>query len=296
MKSKISLARVAITLVVVALAAIVGWYMWDYYMERPWTRDGRVRADVVQVAPDVSGMVASIAVRDNQHVRRGDVLFTIDQDRYRIAVAQAEAMVESRRADMAQHERDMERQQRLGSNVVSVSDRENAESAYAITQASHRQAQADLELAKLNLRRTEVRAVVDGYVTNLELHVGDYVQAGGAALAVVDSNSFHVVGYFEETKLPRIAPGARVAVALMGLGQTFEGHVDSIASGIVDRERSASPDLLANINPTFTWVRLAQRIPVRITLDNLPEGWQPRAGLTATVTVLTDPMTAEQAP
>jgi RND family efflux transporter MFP subunit len=216
------------------------------------------------------------------------VLFVVDRDRYRLAAEQSKALVESRRAEMAQRERDMDRQHKLSNGVISVSDREQAESAYAIAQASYRQALADLEVANLNLERTEVRAVADGYVTNLELHPGDYVQAGSPALALVDRSSFHVVGYFEETKLPRIQVGARVSVALMGSGERFEGHVNSIASGIVDRERSQSPDLLANINPTFTWVRLAQRVPVRIALDSPPEDWQPRAGLTATITVLPD--------
>jgi RND family efflux transporter MFP subunit len=288
MKLSISLGRIAVTLVTVAIAAVVGWYLWDYYMERPWTRDGRVRADVVQVAPDVSGVVSRVNVADNQRVHRGELLFTIDQDRYRLAVQQSQAMVESRLAEMAQRERDMDRLHKLANGVTSVSDREQAESAYAIAQAGYQQAMADLEVANLNLERTEVRAVADGYVTNLELHAGDYVQAGSPALALVDITSFHVVGYFEETKLPRIQVGARVSVALMGSGEHFEGHVHSIASGIVDRERSQSPDLLANINPTFTWVRLAQRIPVRISLDHPPEDWQPRAGLTATVTVLPD--------
>jgi multidrug resistance efflux pump len=182
----------------------------------------------------------------------------------------------------------MDRQHKLANGVISASDREQADSAYAIAQAGYRQAVADMEVANLNLERTEVRAVADGYVTNLELHAGDYVQAGSPALALVDITSFHVVGYFEETKLPRIKVGARVSVALMGSGESFEGHVHSIASGIVDRERSQSPDLLANINPTFTWVRLAQRIPVRISLDHPPADWQPRAGLTATITVLPD--------
>jgi RND family efflux transporter MFP subunit len=288
MKLSISFGRIAVTLITVAIAVVVGWYLWDYYMERPWTRDGRIRADVVQVAPDVSGMVANVNVVDNQLVQRGDVLFVVDHDRYRLAVEQSKALVESRRAEMAQRERDMDRQHKLSNGVISVSDREQAESAYAIAQAGYRQALADLEVANLNLERTEVRAVADGYVTNLELHPGDYVQAGSPALALVDRNSFHVVGYFEETKLPRIRVGARVSVALTGSGERFEGHVNSIASGIVDRERSQSPDLLANINPTFTWVRLAQRVPVRIALDSPPEDWQPRAGLTATITVLPD--------
>ena len=86
MKLSISLGRIAVTLVTVAIAAVVGWYLWDYYMERPWTRDGRVRADVIQVAPDVSGVVSRVNVADNQRVHRGELLFTIDQDRYRLAV------------------------------------------------------------------------------------------------------------------------------------------------------------------------------------------------------------------
>jgi len=172
-KLSISLGRIAVTLVTVAIAAIVGWYLWDYYMERPWTRDGRVRADVVQVAPDVSGVVSRVNVADNQRVHRGELLFTVDQDRYRLAVDQSKAMVESHLAEMAQRERDMDRLHKLANGVASVSDREQAESAYSIAQAGYRQAMADLEVANLNLERTEVRAVADGYVTNLELHAGD---------------------------------------------------------------------------------------------------------------------------
>ena len=146
-----SLGRVAVTLVTVALAAVVGWYLWDYYMERPWTRDGRVRADVIQVAPDVSGVVSRVNVADNQRVHRGELLFTIDQDRYRLALDQSKAMVESRRAEMMQRERDMDRQHRLANGVISASDREQAESAYAIAQAGNRQAIADMEVATQNL-------------------------------------------------------------------------------------------------------------------------------------------------
>jgi len=286
MKLTTLLPRVLVTLVTVALAAVIGWYLWDYYMERPWTRDGRVRADVVQIAPDVSGLVTQVMVADNQKVHAGDVLFTIDRERFQLALDQSKAILANRRENMEQQRRDAERLDKLSNSVIAQAEREQQESELVMAEASYRQALADLQLAKLNLERTEVHATRDGYITNLELHAGDYVQAGQAALALVDSNSFHVVGYFEETKLPRIHPGDRVSIALMSMDRKFEGRVVSIASGIVDRERSQSPDLLANINPTFTWVRLAQRIPVRISFDHLPEDWHPAAGLTATVSVL----------
>ena len=155
-----------------------------------------------------------------------------------------------------------------------------------VAEAAWRQATADRDVARLNLDRSEVKAPVNGYITNLELRPGDWVAAGKPALALVDSDSFHIAGYFEETKLPRIHPGDRATVRVMGEAGTIEGHVDSIAAGITDRERGAGDNLLANVNPTFSWVRLAQRVPVRIAIDRVPAGLRLLSGRTATVTVL----------
>lgn len=279
------LVRVAITGVVVGIAGVIGWQLWVYYMEDPWTRDGRVRADVVQVAPDVAGIVTEVAVRDNQTVAEGEVLFRIDHDRYRLALAQADAAVANRAAARDQADRDAERYRRLDVTAISQAQREQAQSVAQQATAALQQAQADRDLAQLNLDRTEIRAPVNGIVTNLQLQVGDYVAAGHPVVAVVDTDSFHVDGYFEETKLDRIRIGDPVTIYLIGAAAPLRGHVEGIASAIVDRERSSSAELLANVNPTFAWVRLAQRIPVRIAIDEIPPGLQLISGRTATVVV-----------
>ncbi len=290
-----SIARLLATAVAVALAVFVGWQLWQYYAEAPWTRDGRVRADVAQIAPDVSGLVTEIRVHDNEFAHKGDVLFQIDPQRYVLALREAEATLASKEATAQQAERDAQRALSLNATAISRAQQEQAVSAAAIAQAAAQQAAAARDVARLNVARTQVVAPVNGTLTNVELRPGDYVTAGKPVMAQVDSDSFYVSGYFEETKLPRIRVGDRAAVRLMGERADIEGHVDSIARGIVDRELTASPNLLANVNPTFSWVRLAQRIPVRIALDHVPDGVTLIAGRTATVTVLSDKAGGRQA-
>ncbi|MFA5121627.1 efflux RND transporter periplasmic adaptor subunit [Zavarzinia sp.] len=279
------LLRPAVTLVVVAIAVVAGLRLWNLYMDSPWTRDGRVRADIVQVAPDVAGMVIELHVKDNQPVRQGDLLFVVDKARYQLAVDRAEATVAALREQSRQREREAARRNALGSSAITAESREQATSTAAQAAAQLHQAEADLETAKLNLARTEVRAPVNGYVTNLHLNPGDYVTAGKAAFALVDSDSYYVVGYFEETKIARIHAGDSVSVRLMGFEQAVQGKVGSIARAIVDRDSTEGGDLVANVNPTFSWVRLAQRIPVRVDLGPLPDGMVLSAGMTATVVV-----------
>jgi multidrug resistance efflux pump len=278
--------RVAVTLAVVLLAGFAGWQLWRSYMDEPWTRDGRIRAEVVGIAPDVSGLVEAVPVRDNQPVRRGEVLFRIDRDRFALALQQAEAVLSSRHASLLQAQREQQRYTRLDQSAVSIQRQEQAVTDAQVAEAAWRQAVVERDIARLNLERSEVKAPVNGFVTNLELRPGDYLAAGRAALALVDSDSFHIAGYFEETKLPRIRPGDRATVRVMGEAGVIEGHVESVAAGITDRERGASENLLANVNPTFSWVRLAQRVPVRIAIDRVPEGLRLLSGRTATVTVL----------
>jgi RND family efflux transporter MFP subunit len=278
--------RFVITALVVALAIAAGWFAWQSYMEDPWTRDGRVRADVIEIAPDVSGEVGEVRVRDNHAVKKGDVLFTVDPERYRYALAQAEANLSGREKEREQRQRELERRTRLSSAAITVEAREQAETAVATAEAAYDQALAALNTARLNLDRTSVRSPVNGYVTNLQVNVGDYATAGKALLALVDSDSFYVVGYFEETKVHNIQEGDRATVRLMGFDTDLDGHVESIARAIVDREMTqGATDLIANINPTFSWVRLAQRIPVRIKLDQVPDTIRLSAGMTATVVV-----------
>ena len=273
---------VLFTLLVVCLALILGRLLWVHYMNDPWTRDGRVRAEVITIAPDVAGLVTEIAVRDNQWVNKGDLLLQIDPEHYEIAVHQAEASVAARKATLAMRQQNARRRADIDSLVVSRENREDASSAALAAEADLRQAQAQLESARLNLKRTRVLAPVDGYVTNLSVFKGDYAAAGAPKLAVIDAHSFWVYGYFEETKLPHVRVGAAAEMRLMS-GQTLQGHVESSARGIYARDKPQSRELTADVNPTFNWVRLAQRVPVRIALDPVPEGLLLAAGTTCTV-------------
>jgi RND family efflux transporter MFP subunit len=281
-----ALARIALTAVACLAAVLVGWRLWTYYMDEPWTRDGRVRADVVRIAPDVSGPVVEVRVRDNQVVHRGDLLFRIDRIRFDLAVRQAQAVLAARRAVWEEAALERDRYRQLSSTSVSREKQEQTEARTREAEAEVRQAEADLAVAQVNLARTEVLAPADGTVTNLALRPGDYATAGQPAAALVDAATLHVDGYFEETKLRHIREGDAATVRLMGEPAQLHGHVESVAGGIEDRERAAGTTLLANVNPTFSWVRLAQRVPVRIVLDEVPDGLRLVPGRTATVAVL----------
>jgi RND family efflux transporter MFP subunit len=261
------LGRVAVTAAMLLVAVLVGRQMWTYYMEAPWTRDGKVRADVVAVAPDVSGLVSEVMVRDNQEVSRGDVLFRIDPDRFRLALRQAEADVAGKKAALDQASSDFERYRQLSDNVVSRQKLEQAIAAQQLAEAAYQAAQANRDVAQLNLARSEIHAPVGGRITNMELRPGAYVSVGKGVMALVDASTLRVDGYFEETKLPRIHVGDPVRIHLMGEAGDLTGRVESIAGGIEDRDRTEGANLMANVNPTFAWVRLAQRIPVRVALD-----------------------------
>jgi RND family efflux transporter MFP subunit len=279
------LLRVAVTLAMVLLASVVGMSLWNYYLEAPWTRDGRVRADVVAIAPDVSGLVTEVLIKDNQDVKRGDVLFRVDPDRYQIALRQAEANVEGMQAVAEQKAADYQRYSHLTEAAVSQQKVEEARAADRQAQADLLRAIADRDLAKLNLDRSSVRAQVNGRVANVTLRPGAYVTVGKGVFALIDSDTLRVEGYFEETKLDNIKVGDVATIQLMGNGRRLQGRVESIAGGIEDRERSDGSTLLANVNPTFSWVRLAQRVPVRIKLDSPPEDLRLVVGRTATVAI-----------
>jgi multidrug resistance efflux pump len=276
--------RIAVTLVIVLLAVLGARSMWRRSEAQPWTRDGRVRADIVQVAPDVSGLVTEVRVTDNQPVRRGEVLFVIDRPRFQLALEQAEGALATSRATLAQAEREDRRNHALGDLVPTETVEEGAAKVEQL-RAALAQAIAARDVAALNLQRTAVVAPVDGIVTNTEMRPGDYLTAGHPAMALVYGGSLHVDGYFEETKLPAVRVGDPARVELMGVAVPVMGHVESIAGGVEDRERGPSGDLLANINPTFSWVRLPQRIPVRIAVDRIPAGVRLIPGSTATVVV-----------
>jgi multidrug resistance efflux pump len=272
------------TLLVLAVALWLGRLLWLHYMDTPWTRDGRVRADVINVAADVSGVVVKVPVLDNQQVHKGQLLMQIDPEHYQWAVKQAQAQVASRKALWEMRAVNARRRADMDNLVISSENREDASNLANSALADYQLAQAQLAAAELNLSRTQVVAAVDGYVTNLNVHPGDYAKIGEAKMAVVDMHSFWVYGFFEETKLPHIHVGDRADLQLMS-GEDLSGYVESIARGIYDRDNPQSRDLIADVNPTFNWVRLAQRVPVRIHLDPLPAGVLLAAGITVTVIV-----------
>ncbi|MDA8484081.1 efflux RND transporter periplasmic adaptor subunit [Pseudomonas resinovorans] len=275
---------VGATLLILTVAIVLVRTLWLHYMDSPWTRDGRVRADVINIAPDVAGLVADVLVRDNQNVKAGDLLLRIDPAHYQVAVKQAEALVAARKAALDMRKVNADRRADMDDLVVSRESREDAGHLAASALAEYQEAVAALDAAKLNLARTEVRAPVAGHITNLNVYKGDYAERGEASMALVDDSSFYVNGYFEETRLPHIKVGDRAELRLMS-GERISGHVDSIARGIYDRDNPESRELIADVNPTFNWVRLAQRVPVRIHLDTVPEGVLLAAGMTCTVVI-----------
>ena len=308
------LMRFAITLIAVAIALTLTHAIWQRYMYSPWTRDGRVRANVINLSTDVSGIVKEVRVKDNEWVRKGDVLYVIDPDRFVYALQQADADVGRAQAQLLQAQSlanasefelkmrkdQAARREKLSGDVVSEEARsdyawqsQQAQSALDAARASYTAAQASLkaalvrrETAHLDLERSLVRAPTDGYITNLNLYPGDFATAGIARMAMIDSNSFWVYGYFEETKIQGVHVGDRATVRLLGAKVDVQGHVDSIASGIEDRDNpTGQNELLANVDPIFTWVRLAQRVPVRIHLDGVPRGIHLAMGMTCTVTL-----------
>lgn len=283
-KTWFSVGQILFTLVVVAIAAFVLWRLVGYYMFAPWTRDGHVRADVVQVAPDVGGLIVSVNVADNQPVNAGQVLFVIDQARYALALRQAQATALQRRATLDQARREDARNHTLG-DLVAREVTEESRSRVQQAEAALADADVAIDTARLNLQRTTVVSPVDGYLNDRAPRAGEYVTAGRSVLSVVDMHSFRVDGYFEETKLHGIDIGQQVDIKVMGEPKTLRGHVQSIVAGIEDRDRSQGSNLLPNVNPAFSWVRLAQRIPVRIALDEVPADFRMIAGRTATVSV-----------
>ncbi len=318
--------RPILLVLVAVIAIIVIRHLWNYYNAEPWTRDGRVRGDVIQVSSDVSGLVTDVMVHDNQTVKKGQPLFKIDVARQSLDVEEAKSDLAKAKAGLAQAEAelmqskaDFERSQStlnlaeknanryasLMDGAISKQEQDQMLAQRDQSSAEHDQmaaaiekakanivqqkalievAQSQVNLARLNMNRSEVVAPADGTLSNFELRAGNYVKVGQAVAALLDRQQLYVVGYFEETKLNKIYIGAPATIQLMGDSQTFKGHVQGIASGIEDRERTTTSGLLANVNPTFSWVRLAQRVPVKIVLDEVPKNELAFvAGRTATI-------------
>jgi multidrug resistance efflux pump len=274
--------RIGITAALVVVAGLLGTWVWHRYLDAPWTRDGRVLAYAVVYAPEVSGTVSEVDVIDNQRVRKGDVLFRIDSEPFQLAVRGAIAQAEQRRIEMGTAAGNAARRAPL-EDVISGEERGNSESAASAAGASYQGALAALGVARYRFGRTVVRSTVNGYVTNLELRVGDYATEGRPALTVVDEDSFWVTAYLEETKLPAVRVGDPATVELMGVSPHIQGHIESIGRGIADENVQPNALGLPSVNPIFTWVRLAQRIPIRVHLDSVPPTVLLATGQTCTV-------------
>ncbi len=278
-------ARLLITLGTVAVAVLLGWAMWNAYMASPWTRDGTVRAYVVTIAPEVAGRIVQLPIIDNQLVHKGDLLMVIDPRDYAIAVDLAEAAVTQARANADNATLEASRRARLTTLETSEEEKQTFASNAQVAEANYQQAVAKLAQARVNLERTNIHSPVNGYVTNLLARLGDYANVGQARVSLVDADSYWVDGYFEETNLEAIQRCDPASIKLMGYREVVHGHVDSIARGINVPNALADQAGLASVNPIFTWVRLAQRVPVRIHIDQVPRGVRLIQGITATVEV-----------
>jgi len=265
---KARLLHYLITLALIALAGWAAFSLYHQYIQNPWTRDGQVRANIVGIAPRVSGPIIRVAVHDNQQVKKGDSLFEIDPTDFQAQVDVSTGQVLNAEANFKQRQQDLDRQTDLyKKHVTAEQDFQNAQDAYSAAQAQLTSAKANLELAKLNLAYTKVFAPVDGYVTNMNTSEGTYVTAGKQLIALVDTSSFWVAAYFKETQLPHIQVGQKANITLMGYGQDpFEGVVRSVGWGIYVQDGSGNDTtgLLPSVNQTIDWVRLPQRFPVRI--------------------------------
>jgi multidrug resistance efflux pump len=288
-KVRIRIIPLLITLATTALAGVLGWAMWEAYMGAPWTRDGTVRAYVVKMAPQVVGQIVELPVADNQFVHKGELLMVIDPKDYVIAVRQSEAAVQQAKADWDNKQAESNRRQKLNDLAVTQEEQQTYASSALAAQAAYQQALANLDQARVNLERTKIFSPVNGYVTNLLTQLGDYATVGQRNISVVDTDSFWVDGYFEETSLEKIREGDPATIKLMGYHRVVHGHVSGVARAI--EVLNAQPDAagLASVNPIFTWVRLAQRVPVSIHIDQVPDGIRLVAGMTATVQIEPQP-------
>ena len=274
-----------LTLIAVSLAGVLTWGLWQAYVAAPWTRDATVRAYVVTLAPQVAGRIVQLPVTDNQYVYKGDLVMVIDPTDYAIAADQAMAAVDQAEANKENAEREAKRRAALNDLSVSTEEKQSYATTALAAEASYQQAVAGLAKARVDLQRTEIRSPVNGYVTNLLVQRGDYANVGDKDIAIVDADSFWVDGYFEETNIGAIHIGDAAQIKLLGYSQIISGRVQSIARGIVVPNAEADASGLANVNPIFTWVRLAQRIPVRIRIENIPAGVHLVAGMTANVQI-----------
>lgn len=273
------------TLLVFSIALCTGWWLWNYYMQSPWTRDGKIRAELVNITPEVSGRVTDILVKDNQYVKAGSLLFTLDPVPFQITLDNTQAAVAKAEADLDKANHEAKRRRNLPSNVISAETLDESNLLVKSMKAQYQSALASLEQARWSLSKTKIYAPTDGYITNLQTRKGNYASVGTAIVALVDIHSFYVLGYFEETKLKHIKYGNRADIILYNGNIPLKGHVESIGHAIYDQSVETSDGLLMDVKPNVPWVRLAQRVPVRIKLLDPPKNVVLVAGTTCTISI-----------
>jgi multidrug resistance efflux pump len=279
------MAKTIATVAIAAAAVTLALMTWQYYVVSPWTRNGAVRVQVANVAPQISGQIIRLAVADNQFVRQGDLLYEIDPSNFEIAVRSAQAQIAQLAADLQVKRAQSDRRQRLTTSATSPEEQQAFAGRAVEAKAAYDGAVQQLALAQLNLKRTRVTSPVNGYVTNLLLRVGDFAIQGSGNVSVVDADSFWIDGYFEETKLSQICLGDRAEAKLMSYADPIIGHVDTMTRGISVANASSGAQGLPNVDPVYTWVRLAQRVPIRIAIDQVPPNIPLVSGMTATITI-----------
>ncbi|MET4325975.1 RND family efflux transporter MFP subunit [Bradyrhizobium sp. i1.15.2] len=273
------------TLGIALVAVLISLATWQHYVTAPWTRNGSVRVQVANVAPQVSGEIVELRVTDNQFVHKGDVLYVIDPFDFEVAAHVGKAVLDQRAADLEVKQAQFNRRQRL-SNLATTPEEQQIFAGNALqAKAAYEAAAHQLAQAELNLKRTNVTSPVDGYVTNLLLRVGDYATTGASNVSIIDANSFWIDGYFEETKMAGVCVGDRAEAQLVGYSKPLQGHVKTVTRGVSVSNAASGTQGLPNVDPIYTWVRLAQRVPVRVAIDTVPPGVPLVSGMTATVTI-----------
>lgn len=273
------------TLGIALVAVLISVATWQHYVTAPWTRNGSVRVQVANVAPQVAGKIVELRVADNQFVHKGDVLYVIDPFDFEVAVRVGKALVDQRAADLVVKQAEFNRRQHLSDLATTPEEQQIYAGNAAQAKAAYEAAAHQVAQAELNLKRTSVTSPVDGYVTNLLLRAGDYAVTGVSNISVIDSNSFWIDGYFEETKMARVCVGDRAEAQLVGYPRPIMGHVKTVTRGISVSNATAGTQGLPNVDPIYTWVRLAQRVPVRLAIDTVPPDVPLVSGMTATVTI-----------
>jgi multidrug resistance efflux pump len=285
-RSTLKVLRYVATGVLIAAAFVAARHGWRIYMTSPWTRNGMVRVQVANVAPQISGQIVEVRTHDNEHVRKGDVLYVIEKFDFEVALDNAKATILNRAADLEVKKAQNARRAALTTLSTSIEEKQVFDGNAKMAEAALASAKATLAQSEINLQRTEVRSPVDGYVTNLLMRVGDSARAGTPNVSVIDENSYWIDAYFEETKLANIHAGDDVEAILLGYEASIRGRIESITGGISDANAASSTQGLPNVDPVFTWVRLAQRIPVRIRIDQVPQDVPLVAGMTCSVSVV----------